>query len=225
MMAAARYNQLVALPFNAIASHAGQHKNCETYGLCRENLWQQTLEMMHEHYESWDNNWDSSYYHFLRARFILDDWPLERITANRNAFLEHETQHEIGMTMGRRINHGFLIADTETGRLLGERRTGHLDENPHTASGIDTVRPSERGRGLSRDFFELGCVLAKQLGYKTYHAGIASSLPMSYKRLDRMVKEGRAQKLPGDWDGARHYEVDLQRFTPRVTAPASARCG
>lgn len=174
--------------------------------------------MMHEHHSSWNNaDWDSSYYHFLRGRFILDDWETDRIAANRDRFLAFETRHKIALSTGERINRGFLIIDSNKGQLLGERRTGHTSDDPHTASGIDTVRPSERGKGLSRDFFELGCLVAKQLGYQTYTAGIAANLPASYKRLERMVKEGRAEKLPSDWDGARRYRIDLRNF--------SARCG
>lgn len=214
----ARYGNLVALPFNAAATRQRQHRDCPTFGPDRTGLWQQVTSMMRRHYQVWGNNgdWNSSYYHFLRGRFILDDWPLEKMAANRNGFLAFETRHQINCTTGKRLNYGFLIVDARNGELLGERKTGHMQHTPQTASGMDIIHPDKRGQGLSYAFFELGCLLAKEMGYTAYEASIAKNNPQSYRRLEAMVTEGRAIRQPDDWLKYRSYRIDLNAFTPRA---------
>lgn len=208
---------LVALPFNAAATRPEQHADCPTFGPGRDELWQQVLGMMQKQHQHWKEgaNTDSFYHHFLQGRFALHQWPMEKITTDRDGFLSFETKHRIGCLDKKRFNNGFLIADVRNGELLGERRTGHMQQTLQITSGMDIIHPDKRGHGLSYAFFELGCLLARQLGYTAYEASVAPDNPASYKRLERMVKEGRAQKLRPDWCDEYRYRIPLQDFTAR----------
>lgn len=218
-----RAGNLVALPFNAASSNERQRQNVITFGLTPEDLWQQTIGMMREHYDAWRRErYGTSYSHFLHDRFAPDDGEsLGRIESNRDAFLEQESHCEIPYTGGiKRINYGHLIVDMTQGRVVGERRTGHFSNAPETAGGFDVVRPSERNKGLSHAFFELGCLVAQQMGYGCYEARISSDNQASYRRLDHMVENGRATRLPDDWgegrDTTRCYRIDLKTFSPQI---------
>jgi len=217
-MTCANHGTLVALPFNAAATLKRQHKDGPTAGMSREALWQGITGMMDECWRDWHRLCLTTSYEFrLRDRFHLCDWKPERIRAERNAFLAHESFERFASTLGTSNKRGFIVVDTDHQKVVGEMQMLSINGSPRVCSPYDMVRPSQRGKGLSYRFLQLGCKLAREMGYETFDIGIQKTHTASSKRLEQAVRQGWATYSHATRDG-HNYKIDLKKLPAAIAA-------
>lgn len=206
---------IVLLPFNAAAERKRPHRACSTYGVTSDELWDHVLGLMRDEQREYNRliNPFTSLYHHLRDRISLRDWSTTRIKAERNRFLAEETYESYWSEgAGTVIRRNYLGFDTARRYVIGESRFWHSEYESDTAHGFDLLRRSERGKGLGLAFFLAKCHKAKTLGYRFYEVGVCKENLSSLRRIEHLVKDGKAIEIPHPHRGALAFRIDLKKI-------------
>lgn len=208
-------SSIVLIPFNAAASLKRQHKDAPTYGQSRNELWLQVVGLVKEQwadYNSQEGRTSSTYYHFYN-RFSLDKWTPDRVEADRNHFLAHETKANLVMEGKMHSTYrNFLGLDLKTGKVIGESLLWQFNRCAHVAYGHDTLRKSLRGQHLSYPFLLAKCEKAKELGYLFYDASVDKNNGPSLRRLEHLMDEGRALPMQSYEKNTLRFHIDLAKI-------------
>jgi RimJ/RimL family protein N-acetyltransferase len=183
-------SQLVALPFNALATHV-QATDCGSLWSLALNLFSAEVREVAE-----NDHLAPAIREILVDRYARRSWSLAKIQEKPETFLQEETCRTIPPQLIGAQAFGFLAHEQMTNQIVGEFGLITCPGRPAMVYGFDYLAPAFRGRKLGHELLALRLKTAAARGYETYTASVDDDNSASRKRLSGLVAAGLAQRGP-----------------------------
>jgi GNAT superfamily N-acetyltransferase len=179
--------QLVFEPFSILANRTAT-----------DPLRQSAMAMFQDQWQEWQiRACGESLGFYLRDRFWLRDWTLERIYKEWEAFVAEENLEEPGKngSTSQTIRRGWLALTPDQSQIVGEIELVHFPHTPQKAEPFIYLRRDYRRQGLADQQINAFCQLAARAGYDELEVGFYTSQKASGALLNKLEQHGLAEFL------------------------------